>query len=164
MYVSLSKTKVGKVMVRDVITVAEDVAVEEAARIMVDHRINCLLVMRQGALVGIITDIDLLSTTMKMLGARQPGLRLSVMIPNRVGEMTRLSAAIAAIGDNLTAFGSWQGEEGSAQLGVVLKVEKVAKEPLIAAIEKLAAEHLPGVDRSLRVPRKGHARVLEKPA
>jgi acetoin utilization protein AcuB len=134
----LSKITAGKVMIHDVITVTEDVAVEEAARIMVDHKIGCLPVLRGGALVGIITDIDLLSTTMEMLGARQPGLRLSVTVPNRVGEMARLAAAIAAIGGNLNAFGSWERRQAPGRLGVILKVTRVSKEQLVAAVEKLA--------------------------
>jgi acetoin utilization protein AcuB len=138
----LSKVKVEKVMIRDVITITEDVAVEEAARIMVDHKIGCLPVLREGTLVGIITDIDLLATTMEMLGARRPGLRLSVMVPNRVGEIARLATAIADIGGNLSAFGTWEGEVDVAsgapeQMGIVLRVEGVSKEQLMAAVEKL---------------------------
>lgn len=132
----LSKVKVGKVMLRDVITVTEDVPVEDAARIMVDNKASCLVVMRQEKLVGVITDVDLLSTTMEMLGARRMGVRLSVTIPNRVGEMARLSAAIASIGGNLTAFSTWKGEPPEP-LGVVLKVDGVSKEQLVAAVEKL---------------------------
>jgi acetoin utilization protein AcuB len=134
----LSKVKVSKVMIRDVITITEDVAVEEAARIMVDHKFGCLPVLRSGNLVGIITDIDLLSITMEMLGARQPGLRLSVTVPHRVGEMARLSSAIAGIGGNLTAFCSWEGIQGPERLGVILKVDQVSKEQLVTAVKKLA--------------------------
>jgi acetoin utilization protein AcuB len=141
----LSKVKASKVMERDVITTTEDVAVEEAARIMVDHKVSCLPVLREGVLVGIITDTDLLSTTMEMLGARQPGLRLAVTVPHQPGEMARLSTAIAGIGGNLTAFGSWEVKPAAqskipvrGRLGVVLKVDRVSREQLIAAVEKLA--------------------------
>jgi acetoin utilization protein AcuB len=138
----LSKVKVEKVMIRDVITITEDVAVEEAARIMVDHKIGCLPVLREGALVGIITDIDLLATTMEMLGARRPGLRLSVMVPNQVGEIARLATAIAEIGGNLSAFGTWEGEMEATsqvpeQMGIVLRVDGVSKEQLVATVGKL---------------------------
>jgi acetoin utilization protein AcuB len=133
----LSKITAGKVMIRDVITVSEDVAVEEAARIMVDHTLGCLPVLRAGAMVGMITDIDLLSTTMEMLGARQPGLRLSVTLPNRVGEMARLSAAIAAIGGYISALGSWQVKQNLERWGVVLKVNRVSKEQLMDTVEKI---------------------------
>ena len=126
----LSKITVGKVMLHDVITTTEEVPVEEAARIMVDNRVTCLPVVRQTTLVGIITDIDLLS-------ARRPGLRLSVTVPNRVGEMARLSTAIAQAGGNLTAFGSWKGEHPGEPFGIVLKVDRIPKARLIAAIEGL---------------------------
>lgn len=131
----LSKITAGRVMVRDVITVTEDVAVEEAARIMVDNKIGCLPVLRAGALVGMITDIDLLSTSMEMLGARRQGVRLSVTVPNRVGEIARLSAAIAAIGGNINAIGSW--EESQCRFGVVLKVSRVSKELLVDTVRGL---------------------------
>ena len=124
----LSKIKAGRVMISDVPTISEDVAVEEAARIMVDHKIGCLPVLRNGTLVGIITDIDLLAVTMEMLGARRPGLRLSVMVPYRAGEIARLSTAIAGTGGNLTAFGTWEGDVDPSsgtprEMGIVLRVE-----------------------------------------
>jgi acetoin utilization protein AcuB len=117
--------------------------VEEAARIMVDHKVSCLPVTRAEVLVGIITDIDLLAITMEMLGARRHGLRLAVMVPNRVGEIARLSTAIAGIGGNLAAFSTWEGELDSLsgspkQIGIVLRVEQVSQEQLIEAVEKLA--------------------------
>lgn len=138
----LSKITVQKVMIKNVLTITEDVAVEEAARIMVDHKIGCLPVLRAGELVGIITDIDLLAVTMEMLGARRSGLRLSVMVPYRVGEIARLSTAIANIGGNLTAFGTWEGEIDPAsgiptQMGIVLRAEGIARTQLSAVLEKL---------------------------
>jgi acetoin utilization protein AcuB len=133
----LSKITVGKVMRRNVITTTEDVPVEVAARIMVDNKVTCLPVLRQTALVGIITDIDLLSVTMEMLGARRMGLRLSVIVPNQPGEMARLSAAIAGAGGNLAAFGSWKGQHADEPLGIVLKVDRISKERLAAAVAEL---------------------------
>ena len=47
------------IMTRDVITVTEYTALEEAARIMADHKISSLPIMRNGRLVGIITETDL---------------------------------------------------------------------------------------------------------
>lgn len=138
----LSKIKAGKVMIDEVVTTTEDVAVEEAARIMVDQKIGCLPVLRQGILVGIITDIDLLATTMEMLGARRSGSRLSVMVPYRPGEIARLSAAIAGNDGNLTAFGTWEGKVDPSsgvpkQFGIVLRVEGISKKQLITTIENL---------------------------
>lgn len=137
----LSRIRVEKVMLRDVVTITEDVPVEEAARIMVDQGMSCLPVLRDDHLVGLITDVDLLATTMEMLGARRSGLRLSVMVPDRVGELARLTTAIAEIGGNLAAVGTWRSEEALDKLGIVLRVERVSKGQLTDAVSKL-----PGVE------------------
>lgn len=139
----LSKIKAGKVMIREVITITEDVPVEEAARIMVDHKIGCLPVVRQGRLVGIITDIDLLAVTMEMLGARRAGLRLSLMVPYRPGEIARLTGAIAAIHGNVTAFGTWEGELDPVsglprRMGLVVRVEGISTTQLEATLANLS--------------------------
>lgn len=133
----LSKIKVGRVMLRDFITTTEDVPVEEAARVMVDHKLTCLPVLRQTRLVGIITDIDLLSITAEMLGARRPGVRLSVLVHDKPGEMARLSTAIASVGGNLAAFGSWKGQLPPDRLGIVLKVERISRDELLPVVERL---------------------------
>jgi acetoin utilization protein AcuB len=155
----LSKIKVDKVMIRDVVTASEDLAVEEAARVMVDLKIGCLPVVAESPpgdgrhgdgqlappaehLIGIITDIDLLATTMEMLGARRPGLRLSVLVPYRVGEIARVSSAVAAIGGNVTAFGTWEADLDATTgvprgFGMVLRVDGVSREQLTVAIHEL---------------------------
>ncbi len=138
----LAKVKVGKVMIREVVTITEDVPVEEAARTVLDHRIGSLPVIRDGRLVGIITGTDLLATMTEMVGGRQPGVRLSVTVPNEVGAMARLSSSIAGIGGNLTAFTSWTGQWGPERLGVVLKVDKVTRDQLVAAVKELSGVEL----------------------
>ena len=55
----LSKLQVKDVMTQRVITVGEDCPLEEAARIMVDHRIGSLPIVRGKQLVGIITERDI---------------------------------------------------------------------------------------------------------
>jgi len=68
-----SRITVSQVMTRDVITVEESDPIEEAARIMVDNKIGGLPVMREGKLVGIITETDIFKTLMEMMGARDSG-------------------------------------------------------------------------------------------
>ena len=61
------------VMTREVITVTEYTALEEAARIMADHKISSLPVMRNGKLVGIITETDLFSIFLELVGRPRKG-------------------------------------------------------------------------------------------
>ncbi|MCS7125257.1 MAG: CBS domain-containing protein [Candidatus Bathyarchaeota archaeon] len=52
--------KVGDIMVREVITIDENSTVKEAAEVMNKFEIGCLIAVRKGRAVGIITERDLL--------------------------------------------------------------------------------------------------------
>src|SRR3970282_2179382 len=71
----LSKITVERVMTREVITVAEQTPIEEAARIMADNEIGGLPVLRGRELVGIVTETDLFRVFLGLLGARAAGER-----------------------------------------------------------------------------------------
>jgi len=66
----VSKITVERVMTTEVITVTEDTPLEEAARIMADHRVGGLPVMKGKAVIGMITQTDLFRVFLEMLGAR----------------------------------------------------------------------------------------------
>jgi len=74
----LSKIKVEEVMTREVITATEDMPMEEAARLIADHKIGALPVVRGRKVVGIITESDLFRVFLELMGARVPGVRLKV--------------------------------------------------------------------------------------
>jgi acetoin utilization protein AcuB len=73
----LSKVRVAEVIQRNVQTAAEDMPVEEAARMMADSKIGSLVVMRDKAIVGIITKTDLFKAFLAMLGGRRSGIRVT---------------------------------------------------------------------------------------
>jgi CBS domain-containing membrane protein len=57
----LKSVDVSEAMTADVITVEERTEVDEAARLMIRHRIGCLPVVdAEGGLVGLVTETDLL--------------------------------------------------------------------------------------------------------
>jgi CBS domain-containing protein len=57
----LKSVDVSEAMTADVITVDERTEVDEAARLMIRHRIGCLPVVdAEGGLVGLVTETDLL--------------------------------------------------------------------------------------------------------
>lgn len=103
----LAMTTVSDVMIdaRDVTTTGPETTLEDAARIMVEHRIGCLPVVEDGIVVGLITKTDLLRQLMEMMAAQRPGVRLTIHMPNRPGELARLAAAIAAQGWPIMALG-----------------------------------------------------------
>ncbi|GLH74617.1 acetoin dehydrogenase [Geothrix limicola] len=69
--------------------------VEDAARIMREHKIGCLPVLDGGELVGILTGMDLLDALMSLTGVTKPSSRLEVALVDRPGELARLTALLA---------------------------------------------------------------------
>jgi acetoin utilization protein AcuB len=132
----LSKIKARDVMARDVVTVDRDTALEEAARVMADRKIGCLPVMREGELIGIITDNDVFAIMVDLLGARRTGVRMTILFPDRSGEVARISSAIAKEGGYLSVFVAYP----TAQPGIwasVCKVTNIPRDELVGIIERL---------------------------
>jgi acetoin utilization protein AcuB len=130
----LSKVTVRDVMTKNVLTVSEDTPIEEAARIMADNKIGGLPVMQGDHLAGIITETDLFKIFLELMGAREVGVRASVMISDKKGSLARLTQAIANCGGNFVAFGQFHGEDSSSRL-VTMKVRGIDAWQLQAALE-----------------------------
>lgn len=130
----LSKITVAEVMSHDVITITEDTPIEEAARIMADNKIGGLPVLRDDNLVGIITETDLFLVFLELLGAREDGIRLAVLVSNSPGELVQLTKTIFDIGGNILAMGTFLGESCDNR-EVTMKVAGVSIQGLKKAIE-----------------------------
>jgi acetoin utilization protein AcuB len=127
------------IMTRDVVTATEYTALEEAARIMSDHKISSLPVMRDGKLVGIITETDLFQIFLELLAAREEGVRLTLLVPEEQGILASLTAEIASLGGNILALGTFQGEDPTNRM-VTVKVANAPTEKLLAIMEALGME------------------------
>jgi acetoin utilization protein AcuB len=132
----LAKLTVDKVMTHKVVTVSEEVPIEEAARIMADHDIGGLPVMRGATVVGIITESDMFRIFIELFGARQKGVRMSMYIPEQKGMLARITKAIADAGGNILALGTFLGEDPTNSL-CTIKVEGVPMESLTQALKPL---------------------------
>ncbi|HIC89279.1 MAG TPA: CBS domain-containing protein [Anaerolineae bacterium] len=135
----LSKLTVDKVMTRDVITVTEDTPLEEAARILADNKIGSLPVMRDGQLVGIITETDISKVTLELLGAREPGIRLTALIPDTKGTLAKIAGAIADIGGNIVALGTSALVDSEHRL-MMVKVADVTPEALADVLQDIVVK------------------------
>jgi len=135
----LAKMTVSEVMTRDVITVTEYTPLEEAARIMVDNKIGGLPVMRDDKLVGIITETDLFKIFIELLGAREPGVRVTMLVPEQPGVLAQISNEIANMGGNIVALGTFLGEDATNRL-ITMKVADVDKEKLTSTMEAIGME------------------------
>ena len=136
----VSKITVRDVMTKKVITVSEDTPIEEAARIMADNKIGGLPVMRDSHIVGIITETDLFKIFLELMGARDMGVRVTALIPDKRGELAKVTKAIADEGGSFMSFGQFAGEDETNQL-ITFKVigmgEEEVKKALAPLVEKL---------------------------
>jgi acetoin utilization protein AcuB len=127
------------VMTRDVVTVTEYTALEDAARIMADHKISSLPVVRDDRLVGIITETDLFLIFLELLGAREEGVRLTMLVPEEKGILASLTSEIANMGGNILALSTFMGEDPTNRM-VTAKVSHVPTDKLVAIMEALGME------------------------
>ncbi|MBS4021416.1 MAG: CBS domain-containing protein [Dethiobacter sp.] len=100
----LAKLPVKDIMVKKLITVAPDVPIDEAAKLMREHRIGGLPVVQNGKLVGMITETDIFTAFLEMLGVNRGGVRLSLELPDRPGVLAEVSELLYALGINVISL------------------------------------------------------------
>jgi acetoin utilization protein AcuB len=140
----LSKLKVEKVMTKKVLTISENEVVEEAARIMADENVGCLPVMRDSLLVGMVTDTDLFRVFINAFGTRHKGVRLTLNMVDKPGQLAAISEAIAAKGGNIISFITTEGDDAEHRLGTIkiskLNIEQV--EEIARSMPDMAVEDI----------------------
>ncbi len=137
----LNQVRVKETMTRDVITVAEDCPIEEAARMMRDKEIGGLPVMRGEELVGIITESDLFDVFLELFMAQEEGIRLTVLAPYYKGSLAQISAAITERGGLIHALNTFLGEDEETW-GCHLRVADIGQEELLDAVKPLVVKVL----------------------
>ncbi len=130
----LSRTKVKQIIQGEPITVEPDLPIEEAARVMIDHRIGCLPVVEGDRLVGIISDTDIFRVLVEGLGGGHPSLRVTVVIPEKVGSLARVTSCVAGLGGNIHSLGMFWGERPEDRV-VAFRLEGVEQETAVQALE-----------------------------
>lgn len=138
-YSLLSRLRLEQMMTKPVVTVEGDCPMEEAACIMVSRKIGCLLVMDGESLVGIITETDVFRALVEVLGGNELGLRAVVRLPERVGELARVTAEIAQAGGNIVAVTSSHVLEGKYR-DSTLKLTGISRDVLQELLQKHEVE------------------------
>jgi acetoin utilization protein AcuB len=123
-----------QVMVTAVITVSPDHPLEEAARLMVEHKIGSLPVVEDGRLVGIITETDIFKQFVEILGGQAEAVRLTVMVSDMPGQLAKVVNAVAALRGNVRSIIISRCDDPGSCL-ITLWVEDVDRDALTAAIQ-----------------------------
>lgn len=86
----LNKTKVGDVMIRDVVTISQFASLEDATYLMLKNRIGILPVVDNEQLYGVITDRDIFKAFLEVSGYGEEGVRLRFVTENKVGVLEQI--------------------------------------------------------------------------
>jgi len=130
------------VKAKEVITVEQDITIEETARTMVQRKIGCLPVVDDGVVVGIITETDLLAKFMEVMGGNVSGVRVTMRQHVKVGQLAKLVNAIAAQGWGIWALGGTLLPKDRSKYDVVVKLRNVSKDEVVAALGKVEDQEI----------------------
>jgi acetoin utilization protein AcuB len=135
----LAKMQVRDAMTTEVVVVEEECPLEEAALVMAEHKIGCLPVVHGRRLVGIITETDLFNIFTEQLGARQTGVRLTLLVEDKKGELARLASRVAEVGGNIIRLTTLPAQDPDHQI-VTVKVKDVSLDDLVASLSQVVVE------------------------
>jgi acetoin utilization protein AcuB len=105
------------------------------------HGIGGTPVLRNGQLVGIITESDIFDVFLELLSARDAGVRLTAMAPYFKGSMAQIASAVSAKGGLIHTLNAFRGEN-SDTWGCMLKVADLSKDDLVEVVRPLVVRIL----------------------
>ncbi len=133
----LEQVKVREIMTEKVVTVSPETLIEEAARLMLRHRIGGLPVVEEGRLVGIITETDILQAFVDLMGLQQEQTRLELVLEDRPGAFLEVCRLIQEQGGDIVSVVSTTAtHQGVEKRLMTFRLEGVRPDPLVAKLEQ----------------------------
>jgi len=140
----LSDMQVCDVMVKrkNVITTSPEVTLEDAAKVMIEHKIGSLPVLEDDIVIGMITEIDMMTQLTALLGGDEPGVRVTLRMPNVKGELAKATGAISDQGWGIYASGGVQTPKDPTHWDCVIKVRGVSQEDLVEVLQGVEGQEI----------------------
>lgn len=130
---ALSGRTVEAVMQGGVISIGPDDPIEQAGHMMDHNKIGCLPVLRDGALVGIVTPGDIFRALVRSLGFGEPSTRVEL----RADDLAQALAGLAAVAsqEQIAIAGLLtEREPRSGERRLVVRFATLQRRRLIAAL------------------------------
>jgi acetoin utilization protein AcuB len=125
-----------QVMASPALTVSPDYPLEEAARLMVVHKIGSLPVVDEGQLIGIITETDIFKQFVVILGGQAKAIRLTVDVLDTPGALAKVVNVIAALHGNICAVVLTPGAAPLTR-SATLWIQEIDRDTLATEIQAL---------------------------
>lgn len=127
--------KVSEVMVPHPITVSPDDLIESAAKILFTRDIPMLPVVENGVLRGVINESDIFKAFGEMLGVDSNTTRLTLVVPDRRGQLARIAEIIRDAGVTIRNLATFRSSVRD-QYQIVVRVETNTTKPLVELLEQ----------------------------
>ena len=104
----LERTRVSAAMTKDLMTVTPRTTLEQAAKLMLSHKISGFPVTDAGKLVGIITTSDILQAFLDLMGASEEGSSRIDFVLEQGHDLALASKTIADEGGEVLGVGTYR--------------------------------------------------------
>jgi acetoin utilization protein AcuB len=123
-------------------TIDPNRTVERAARIMTENKVGCLPVIEDGVVVGILTETDLLVSYQQMLGLPADGVRVTMRMPNKKGEFSRLMTTVTSQGWGIMGIGTFPSRREPGSYDMVLKIPNASADDVKAILSQVEGQEI----------------------
>lgn len=127
--------QIKEVMTSHIATVTPGDLIEKAAKLMWERDIPLLPVVDEGRLVGVIGEDDIFASFAEMLGVNSGTTRLTLLVPDRRGQLARVAEIIRDAGIMVTHVATWHSKVFE-QYKMVVRVEVDSSKPLVQLLEQ----------------------------
>lgn len=135
----LERTRVELVMHPDVIVAHPLDPVEDAARLMYEHKIGCLPVVTGERLVGIVTETDVLRSFVELSGGLRTGSRLEIEAPDRPGALAEIGEITRRHHVNVASIFTTQAKRPGYAI-LVVRLQALDVRPVIRDLKEAGYE------------------------
>jgi len=110
----ISKIKVQDIMTKDPITIPVDFTVDEAAEVLLEHKLSrAPVVDEEGKLAGMITQTDIFRVLVSLTGVREKGIQLGFLLEDRPGSIKEAADILRSYGCRVGSILSSTSGEGA---------------------------------------------------
>jgi acetoin utilization protein AcuB len=108
----LEKVTMDKIMSSPVLAIDKNCSITNAANFMLENDVECLPVVADEDLVGIITETDIFKNFVEVTGGGKPGTHIEVRLPDQVGTLAPFIQAITNAGSYIVSVAIAHDEGG----------------------------------------------------
>lgn len=128
-----SAVTVKEVMSKEVVTISPYCPIEEAAARMFQQKIGALPVVKDGRIVGILTETDVLGMLAEMMGATQTASRVEIEIPASPGALSDVIRIVESQQVEIASLVTLPAREGARRL-LILRLRSINPDPVVKAL------------------------------